>query len=178
MVEKKGFAYLLDAIRQLKRKGYSIRLSVIGEGEEREKLSGYCRQHALEQCVYFAGWQTPEQIRQWYAGCDLFVLPSVITGTDDRDGIPNVILEAMAAGVPVISTSVSGIPEVIRHLHNGLLVPEKDSNRLTQAISGLINDASLRIRLAENARRTVEEKFEHKQCNASLLQRFHDSMID
>jgi glycosyltransferase involved in cell wall biosynthesis len=171
-IEKKGFIYLLDALRQLKEEKYSIRLSIAGEGKDRAKLEDYCRRYGLDQSVDFPGWQTPEQVKQWYACSDLFVLPSIVTGNGDRDGIPNALLEAMATGVPVIATSVSGIPEVIRHHHNGLLVPEKNRRQLAQAISYLIDNPGLRVRLAENARGTIEEKFNHEPCNARLKKLF------
>lgn len=172
LIEKKGFIYLLDALRQLKEKKYSIRLSIAGDGKEKEKLKDFCRRHGLEQSVLFPGWQTPEQIKRQHTSSDIFVLPSIITDDGDRDGIPNVILEAMATGLPIISTSVSGIPEVIRHHHNGLLVSEKDSCRLAQAISYLIDNPCLRVRFAENARKTVEKRFNHEHCNARLKELF------
>jgi glycosyltransferase involved in cell wall biosynthesis len=172
LIEKKGFIYLLDALRQLKEEKYSIRLSIAGEGKDLAKLEDYCQRRDLEHSVDFLGRQTPEQIKRLHACSDLFVLPSIVAGNGDKDGIPNVLLEAMATGVPVISTSVSGIPEVIRHHHNGLLVPEKDSRRLAQAISCLIDNPGLRICLTENARKTVEERFNHEQCNAQLKEQF------
>jgi glycosyltransferase involved in cell wall biosynthesis len=144
----------------------------VGEGKDRAKLEDYCRRHGLEQSVDFHSWQTPEQLKQWHACSDLFVLPSIVTANGDRDGIPNVILEAMATDVPVIATSVSGIPEVIRHHHNGLLVPEKNRRRLAQAISYLIDNPGLRVRLAENARATIGERFNHEQCNVQLKELF------
>jgi glycosyltransferase involved in cell wall biosynthesis len=172
LIEKKGFLYLLEAVRQLRESGYLIRLSLVGEGNERAKLKDYCRRHSLEVSVDFIGWQTPEQIKVWHACSDMFVLPSIVTGNGDRDGIPNVLLEAMATGLPVISSSVSGIPEVIRNHHNGLLVPEKDSLQLARAISYLIDHPGMRARFAENARHTVEEKFSHEQCNTRLKDLF------
>jgi glycosyltransferase involved in cell wall biosynthesis len=176
LVEKKGFLYLLDAIRQLKEKGYRVQLSIVGEGKEKRKLDDYCRRHDLRASVHFPGWQTPEQIRQWHDRSDIFVMPSIITGNGDRDGIPNVILEAMATGLPVISTSISGIPEVIQHHYNGLLVSEKNSAQLYQSISYLTDHPGLRVQFAENARRTVEQRFDHRQGNARLKELFESEL--
>jgi glycosyltransferase involved in cell wall biosynthesis len=172
LIEKKGFIYLLDALRQLKEEKYSVRLSIVGEGKDLAKLEDYCRRHGLEQSVDFLGRQTPGQVKRLHACSDLFVLPSIVAGNGDRDGIPNVLLEAMATGVPVIGTSVSGIPEVIRHHYNGLLTPERDSRRLAQAISCLTDNPGLRARLAENARSVIEERFNHEPCNAQLKELF------
>jgi glycosyltransferase involved in cell wall biosynthesis len=130
----------------------------------------------MEQTVVFTGWQTPAQIRDLYLHSDVFVLPSMVASNGDRDGIPNVLLEAMSVGVPVVSTPVSGIPEVIRNGFNGLLVPERDSVTLANAVLQLLGDMPLRNMLVENARRTVREKFDSNQCNSLLIQLFEDAL--
>lgn len=93
----------------------------------------------------------------------------------DRDGIPNVILEAMACGVPVISTSTSGIPEVITHQYNGLLVKEKNSFELAEAIEKLYYNYEECIFLSKNARKTIEDKFDSNHTN-KLLKKLLESL--
>jgi glycosyltransferase involved in cell wall biosynthesis len=174
LIEKKGFHYLLKAVQILTENGYHIQLCIIGEGKDKTKLKQYCHRHALVRSVFFTGWQNVEHIKLRFARSDIFVLPSIVASNGDRDGIPNVILEAMASGVPVVSTLVSGIPEVISHRNNGLLVPEKDADRLAQAIKTLINDQYLQQKIIENARRTVEEKFDDKRGNAVMKRLFEE----
>ncbi len=177
LIEKKGFIFLLEAVKILIEKGIPVRLRMVGKGKDEQKLKRYCQRHKLEEIVTFLGWQNADQIKHLYACSDIFVLPSIISVDGDRDGIPNVVLEAMATGVPVISTPISGIPEVIQHEHNGLLIPEKDSIRLAQAISTLINNHALRTTYAENARYFVEEHFDRRQCNAPLKKLFMQQHI-
>ena len=95
----------------------------------------------------------------------MFALPCQVTEDGDRDGIPNVLLEAMSIELPVVATAVSGIPEIVVHEDNGLLVPSQDAPMLAQAMQRLIADAALRARLGANGRRTVAKLF----CNENNL---------
>jgi len=96
------------------------------------------------------------------------VLPCVVTADQDRDGIPNTIIEAMATGVPVISTSISGIPEAVRDGQSGLLVPERDAERLAGAIERMIADDDLRERCAREGRRIAESCFSIEATGRAL----------
>jgi glycosyltransferase involved in cell wall biosynthesis len=172
LIEKKGAIYLLEAILQLIKKlikkGVLIQLVIIGKGKDEQMLKNFCLTNNLENNVLFSGWQSPQQIKQLFALSDIFVLPSLLASDGDRDGIPNVILEAMASGVPVISTYVSGITEIVQHQVTGLLVSERDSNQLIDAILRLINDNNLRASLIENAHKLVTEKFDFEKNNKLL----------
>jgi glycosyltransferase involved in cell wall biosynthesis len=172
LVEKKGIIYLLEAILQLIKKGILIQLIIIGKGKDEQMLKNFCLINNLENNVLFPGWQSHQQIKQLFAWSDIFVLPSLIASDGDRDGIPNVILEAMVSGVPVISTSVSGITEIVQHQVTGLLVSEKDSNQLIDAILTLINDNNLRISIIKNAYKLITEKFDFEKNNELLLSLF------
>ena len=90
----------------------------------------------------------------------MFVLPCVVTGAGDRNGIPNVVIEALSVRCPVLTTSISGIPELIENMVTGMTVPERDSAALADAILKLKDDTELRARLGENGRRRVEEMFD------------------
>jgi glycosyltransferase involved in cell wall biosynthesis len=178
LIEKKGVIYLLKAILQLIKKGVLIQLVIIGKGKNEQMLKNFCIANNLENNVLFPGWQNPKQIKQLFALSDIFVLPSLIASDGDRDGIPNVILEAMASGVPVISTSISGITEIIQHQITGLLVSEKDSNQLIDAIFTLINNNNLRISLIKNAYELVTKKFNFEGNNELLVSLFENVIID
>ena len=176
LIEKKGMIYLLEAISLLLQRGIFTQLHIVGKGTEEARLKHYCRQFGLEQVVIFMGWQNPAQIKNLCIHSDIFILPSVLASNGDRDGIPNVILEAMSVGIPVISTPVSGIPEVIQNGFNGLLVSERNSKQLAEAISLLANDAVLRSSLVENAYKTIQKKFDSNQCNQLLIKLFCNNL--
>lgn len=168
LVEKKGLPFLLQACRQLKDQGYVFRCCIIGEGPLRPKLERQINDLALNDCVELCGAMSHERVIEMYRQAALLVLPSVVAENGDRDGIPNVLAEAMYMRVPVISTPVSGIPELLTSEVNGLLVPERDSSALADAMSRLLNDGSLRARLSEEGRRTVAEHFD-MAANARFL---------
>lgn len=172
LIEKKGIIYLLEAIQQLIKLDPSIQLIIVGKGKNERKLKATCRLLGIQKNVTFKGWQNPQQIKHLYVDSDIFVLPSIIASNGDRDGIPNVLLEAMASGTPVISTPVSGITEVILHEYNGLLVPERDSNRLANAIFALLKNETYGRYLSKNALDVVRQKFDSEKCNQFLRSLF------
>lgn len=170
--EKKGFYYLVNACRLLKDQGYDFKCQIIGEGPLREPLQAQIRSLHLEDTVSIRGALFHEQVIEEYQRTSIFVLPC-ITGSDgDRDGIPNVILEAMAMQIPVISTNHSGIPEAVVDGANGLLVPSADEVALAEALARLIDDPELRLRLGEQGRITVIEKFNLERNAGALLSEF------
>jgi glycosyltransferase involved in cell wall biosynthesis len=176
LIEKKGVIYLLEAIDLLKKKKKTIHLVIVGKGKEEQKLKNFCHSHGLSNDITFLGWQNSLQIKNIFACSDIFILPSIIASNGDRDGIPNVILEAMASGLPIVSTPVSGITEVIQHGYNGLLVPERDAYQLSNSILALINDESLLNSLSNNGLHTVSQKFNHEK-HFILLKNLFDSKL-
>jgi len=111
---------------------------------------------------------TKEKLIHEYRRADLFVLPCLVTDDGDRDGIPNVLVEAMAMRLPVVSTPVSGIGELLDHMQNGLLAAEKDSESLAAAMELLLEDPALRRRLGANGRRKVMEAFSLERSTAKV----------
>jgi glycosyltransferase involved in cell wall biosynthesis len=107
-----------------------------------------------------------------YQRAAVFVLPCIITRNGDRDGIPNVLFEAMASGAPVISTTVSAIPELVQTDHNGLLIPPGNPSMLADAIDRLLSDAELRDHLARAARETIETRFTLDRTSQELVDLF------
>ncbi|HMQ53079.1 MAG TPA: glycosyltransferase family 4 protein [Anaerolineae bacterium] len=158
--EKKGFPDLIQACRLLKQQGYQFRCEIIGEGPQRRELEALITALALADVVGLCGALPNAAVMARYRQATLFALPCVVAKDDDRDGIPNVVLEAMAHGVPVVSTRVSGIPEVVEHNITGLLVEPGNPEALAEAIAALFNDKALRQRLAQQGQRQVQENFD------------------
>ena len=115
---------------------------------------------------------TQEELLGLYRRATVFALPCVVVEGGDRDGIPNVLLEAMAVELPVVSSAISGIPELVRSGHDGVLVPERDVDALAGALERLLADAPLRRRLGENARATVVERFDSAANALGLAELF------
>lgn len=159
LVKKKGFHVLIDACRILKEKGQPFRCILIGEGEERVDLEKRIEMYSLEKDLFLLGARTQNEVIEWVRRASVFVLPCIVSEDGDRDGLPTVLPEAMALGTPVVSTPVSGIPEIVRHGETGLLVGEKDPQALADAIEDLLASRELRTRLTAAALLTVRKDF-------------------
>lgn len=170
--EKKGFTYLLRACRLLKDQGYDFHCQIIGEGPLRETLETQISQLALTESVTLCGALPHEAVIDKYKQATIFTLPCVMGTDGDRDGIPNVILEAMAMELPVVSTRHSGIPEVVRDGWNGLLVPPADETALAEALAYLMDEPADRQQLGRRGRQTIVESFSVEQNTKRLLAEF------
>jgi glycosyltransferase involved in cell wall biosynthesis len=149
--EEKGFDDLIRSVRELVDRGIDVGLIIIGEGQQRPLLEGLIHELRLADRVRLAGFQS--DLRPCYEAMDLFVLSS------RREGLPNVVLEAMALETPVVSIRVAGVPRLIVDGENGLLVDLGDRPALTAAIARGLGAADLRRTLAAAGRRTIEEKY-------------------
>lgn len=172
LIPKKGFADLLQALALLVKRNPQVRLTLIGAGPEQQSLRHLTEELSLHHCVEFLGWQPPASVRQWLGVADVLVVPSVVADDGDRDGIPNVILEAFVAGVPVLATSLPSIGEVIRDRWNGLLVRPGDVPRMASALRRLLADRALGVRLARRAHATVVEHFDIRETTEQLAHLF------
>jgi len=159
LVEKKGLGDLMAAADILRRRGRAFQVEIIGSGPQRETLKAQAKRLGLADRVRLLGAQAHETVRLAYQRASVFALPCVIASNGDRDGIPNVLLEAMASGVPVVSTPISGIPELIESGIDGLLVPPNDPAALAEAIDKLLASQELRESLARAARAKIESSF-------------------
>jgi colanic acid/amylovoran biosynthesis glycosyltransferase len=158
LVEKKGFEVLIRALAGLGQRGPCL-CRLVGDGPQRAELERLVREFELEQNFRFEGARSNGQVQEWLGEADLFVLPCRTARSGDRDGIPVVLMEAMAAGVPVISGDLPTIRELVQHRRTGWLVPPGDDARLREAILELMHDAPLRRQLAEAGREWVDVEF-------------------
>jgi glycosyltransferase involved in cell wall biosynthesis/2-polyprenyl-3-methyl-5-hydroxy-6-metoxy-1,4-benzoquinol methylase len=159
LVEKKGFIYLIKALKILLEKGFSFKCTIFGEGPLKEELSMQTKELGLQDLVAFKGAVSHKEVLSLLAENDIFVLPSIVASDADRDGIPVVLMEAMASGLATVSTDISGIPELITSGKDGILVKEKDEFALAEAIQVLMENTGLRRDLAANARAKIENLF-------------------
>lgn len=167
-VPKKGLDLVIRAMAQLKDKGLSFHLNMIGQGELTGELAELIKSLELNDHVRLLGTLAHEQVISHYARADLFMLGCRIAPNMDRDGIPNVLAEAMAMGVPVVVPGVSGIPELVVHEKSGILVPPEDPRALALAAERVMKDPTLREQLIQGGRKKVRECFDRKKLIKDL----------
>jgi glycosyltransferase involved in cell wall biosynthesis len=160
LVEKKGFSDLLDACAHLARRGSSFSCRIIGSGPLKADLWAQIQRLGLQERVELPGSLPQSEVIKEVRGAAALAAPCIVCADGDRDGLPNVIQEALALGTPVVSTDVTGIPEVVRHGETGLLVPQHDPPALAAALERLLSDSELRVELATRARRFMEAEFD------------------
>jgi glycosyltransferase involved in cell wall biosynthesis len=160
LTERKGFRYLIEACALLRERGVDFECLIVGGGAQRPQLEELIGKLGLTGQVSLSGALPHEAVLQKYRQATLFVMPCILTAEGDVDGIPNVLLEAMAMQLPVISTEVSAIPELISPEQNGLLVPPNDAEALAGAILRLLGDQSLCESIARRGRETVLAEYD------------------
>jgi len=160
LVDYKGFRFLLDACRLLRDRGCSCRCRIIGGGPEDAALRRQLAELDLEGTVELAGVVPHGAMAAEFAGAAAFVLPCCVGAGGEMDGIPVAMMEAMARGLPVVSTRLSGIPELVHDGENGLLVAPADAAALADAIARILADRELRRRLGAAARSTVVAEYD------------------
>jgi glycosyltransferase involved in cell wall biosynthesis len=177
LVEKKGFNYLVEACRLLKDRGYAFKCLIVGGADQyAETINGLITQLDLSEIITLHHAVTQEELRRIYGQATVFTLPCQVVENGDRDGIPNVLVEAMAMGLPVVSTNISGIPELIEDGRDGLLVPQKNAEALTDALERLLNDHDLRQVFGKAARAKVSRHFDAKRNIIMLRDLFETSL--
>jgi glycosyltransferase involved in cell wall biosynthesis len=172
LVEKKGLPYLIEACGRLRDRGLDFRCRIIGRGNLRPRLAAMIAERQLEDRVSLRGAVRQGEVPDLYRSADVFVLPAIVASDGNREGLPVSIVEALACGLPVVSTPVSGISEVVHHDHNGLLVPERNPSELAEALERLITDRPLYDRLRDNARQSVTGRFDIRRTSRSLQELF------
>ncbi len=177
IVRKKGFLTLVDACAALRERGFELKCLIIGEkGDAYYQLLERIQQLNVRDMVEIRPATAQTELKALYEQATVFALPCQIMADGDRDGIPNVIVEAMAMGLPVVSTRISGIPEIIDHETNGLLVPQRDPAALAAAVGRVLQDAGLRKKLSRNARTCVCRNFDSTQTTVQLKALFDQEL--
>jgi glycosyltransferase involved in cell wall biosynthesis len=168
MVPKKGFDVLLRACALL-RDRRPFRCEVYGRGHLAPALLRLREALGLGDVVAFPGWATYEAMPALCRRADVLAVPSVPAPDGDRDGLPNVAVEALAAGTPVVASRFTALPEAVVHEETGLLCPPGDPHGLADALDRMLGDAELRRHVAEKGRRLAEERFDFRRNARSVL---------
>lgn len=174
LVTKKGINYLLEAIILLRKSNYNIKCNIIGDGPEHNFLESFIDKSNLSDTVHLLSSMTQDRLKEYYHEADIFVLPSLIAPDGDRDGLPNVLLEAMAVGIPIIATNVSAIGELIVDQHTGLLIHQSNSAAIVGAIIRMIENHGLYVHLSERGKEHIK-KFDIKESTKTLFKVFIES---
>ncbi|MDR3637997.1 MAG: glycosyltransferase, partial [Isosphaeraceae bacterium] len=169
---KKGFDLLVEAARILRDAGDLISVVIVGDGPERGALEGAIARHALEGQVALVGSRSQASLMRFYAQAAVVVVPSRQLGSGDRDGLPNVILEALGSARPVVATAVGGIPEVVVDGRNGFLVPPDDPAALADAIRHILTNRDDARRLGLAGAALVRSDFDSRRTVRTLCEYF------
>jgi glycosyltransferase involved in cell wall biosynthesis len=168
LVQKKGFPDLLTACSTLKNAQAPFRLRIYGDGPMRAELAVLRDRLGLRDEVELVGERDGEEVLRAYQRADIFALTPCVTADGDRDGVPNVIVEAMACGLPVVTTDAGGVAEAVQHGVNGLVATPRDVGTLARHLTELVTDGTRRRALGEAGRRMVEERFDVRTAARQL----------
>ncbi|GMA27945.1 glycosyltransferase family 4 protein [Arenivirga flava] len=160
LVEKKGFADLIEAVRMLGERGVPVEVRLAGGGELHDELAARIRSAGLDDRFALLGPRTQAEVRELLDWCDVFAAPSVVGIDGNADGLPTVLLEAMASGAPCLATDVTGIPEVILDGVTGRLLPQADPLALADALTAIADDPSAARAMTRSARALIERSFD------------------
>jgi colanic acid/amylovoran biosynthesis glycosyltransferase len=168
LVEKKGHADALRAVRLVIDRGHDVRYTIAGDGPLREALASLSEELGIASRIRFLGDVNQEEALKLYRDADVFLLASTSARSGDAEGIPVVLMEAQAIGLPVISTWHSGIPELVRHQFTGLLAAERDVSGLANHLERLACCPDLRNRMGQAGVRVVHDEFNLARQNTKL----------
>ena len=174
LVELKGFHTLIEALALLRNRGINAQCFIAGEGPEKKRLQRLVEQLGLQDAVYLPGRLMQNDLREYYKRADVLVQPSCVR--EYQDNIPVVLIEAMAMTIPVVSTNISAIPELVRDGETGLLVEPENPQALAGALERLIGDKAFAQSLGQAGRRLVTEEFNIRKSAARLKALFEESM--
>lgn len=175
-VEKKGIAYSIAAVDRLIREGISVEYWIVGGGPLEGRLKQEIKERGLGSAVRLLGWKTQEELVEIMKQAHIVLLPSVTARDGDMEGIPVLLMEAMAMGKIAVSTYHSGIPELIRDKENGFLTEERDAGKLALVLREALEKRASWPMIARRARETVEESFHIEKLNRRLMDMFEGSL--
>lgn len=169
LVPKKGVFDLIHVFQKLLQCNKYLMLHILGDGIEKQRIQDLVQQLKIQGNVRFYGSQPQSEVRELLACADIFVLNSRTAPSGDMEGFPVSILEAMSMRKAVVSTYHAGIPDAIQNDCNGFLVPEEDNDALFEAIDRLVKNKALRVAMGEEARMTIESRYNQKQLKTGLV---------
>ena len=175
LVEKKGLSDLIDACASLAGRGKTLECGIVGAGELEADLRERIARLGVGSTVRLLGPRPQAEVIRLIREASAVAAPCVIGEDGNRDGLPTVILEAMALGTPCVSTDVTGIPEVVRHEETGLIVPQHDPGALADALERFASDADLRVSIAVRARERIEDEFDIRRNAAKIRALFREA---
>ncbi len=162
LVEKKGFIYLLDAMKTVLDERKDALLVFAGDGDLDVPLKNRMRELGIGQKVIFAGMVERDDLPVYFSGCDILAVPSVKDKHGNVDGLPNVLMEGFASGCAMVASEIAGIPNVMINGENGLLTEPENASGIAEALLRLIKDDKLRLKLGKNARKDALNKYTWK----------------
>lgn len=172
-VEKKGHKYLVEAVKILVDKGYIFRCLLVGEGEKKQVIEDLINKFNVESFFHFTGFLSLEDLRGLYLQekVDIVVLPSIITEDNQKEGIPVSLIDALACGIPIISTNTGGIPELVTD-DVGIIVEQKESGLLANAMEYFMTNRHVLHNMSENAVDKIKESYDVKSVAKNLIGNF------
>lgn len=159
LAPNKGVRYLCEAVALLREQFRDMHLDIVGDGPERAALEQFITDNGLQSIVTFAGWVQPDELPERYAMADIFAGPSVEDERGTREALGLVFAEALAAGIPVVTTDVGGIKDIVQDRVNGLVVPQRDARAIADALASLHDHPKEAAAMGERGRAMVREKF-------------------
>jgi glycosyltransferase involved in cell wall biosynthesis len=170
LVEKKGFVHLLRALARLRPRRGGVRAWLVGDGPERERLVRERGALGLGDVVEWKGWLSEAEVRAAYEHAAVLVAPSIVARDGDMDGLPNVVVEAAAMGVPLVTTDVGGLGDLVRDGETGLIARPADADDLAEKIHTVLDEPAVALARARAARAEVEARFDLTACAARLVE--------
>lgn len=174
LVEKKGVEFAIRAVARLKEAGRRVVYTVVGDGPQRLKLEGLVDDLGLRDSVRFAGALNHGDVLTFLKESHVFLAPSITASDGDQEGIPNALKEAMAIGLPVVSTLHSGIPELVEDGVSGFLVPERDTEALADRLAVLVDHPDTWADLSRAGRRQIEADYDVRVLNSRLVEIYRE----
>ncbi len=178
LVDKKGISYCLSAIAKAIAAGHDIHYSIVGEGPLETELKKYTNHLGIGDNVKFHGYKVHSEVVELLNKSHILVAPSITAADGDQEGIPNVMKEAMAVGLPVIGTRHGGIPELVEHGKSGFLVGERDDQAISDVLIKLCEQPDIWEEMCFESRRVIEEEFDIIKLNKQLKRVYQSFMSD
>jgi glycosyltransferase involved in cell wall biosynthesis len=175
LVATKGFDFLIYACRILKDAGLDFHLTLAGAGPKGMELKHLARKLGLASQIIFPGFICHNRVANHFCAADVFIMPSTVHSSGDRDGLPTVILEALLHRVPVIASDVAGIGEVIENGVTGFLIPQRDPRAIAGAVLQMIRNRDAALEMAERGRSRVLKDFDPELNHRRVLELFREA---